>query len=129
MNRTIKAIMAHTVPSERRRQTSPTRIGRLVAEWQEGLGTISGYAARKLRLSFAPDHSFQRMKALILLMSALVGAMNLAACSRRSLQAAPAAPEVLVQEAATQDVPVYREWIGTIDGSEKGIFARAFPAT
>ena len=27
-------------------------------------------------------------------------------------------PEVLVIEAGTRDVPVYREWIGTIDGSE-----------
>jgi membrane fusion protein (multidrug efflux system) len=27
-------------------------------------------------------------------------------------------PEVLVMEAGTRDVPVYREWIGTIDGSE-----------
>ena len=118
MNRTMNAIMADAEPSEGRRQTSPAQIGRLVAEWQEGLGTISGYAARKLRLSFAPGHSFQRRKALTLFMSALIGAMNLAACSRRSSQAAPAAPEVLVQEAATQDVPVYREWIGTIDGSE-----------
>src|SRR3954462_13385406 len=31
-------------------------------------------------------------------------------------QAAP--PEVLVTEAAAREVPVYREWIGTIDGSE-----------
>jgi RND family efflux transporter MFP subunit len=29
-----------------------------------------------------------------------------------------APPEVLVMDAATRDVPVYREWIGTIDGSE-----------
>ena len=28
------------------------------------------------------------------------------------------APEVLVTEAAARDVPVYREWIGTTDGSE-----------
>lgn len=27
-------------------------------------------------------------------------------------------PEVLVMDAATRDVPVFREWIGTIDGSE-----------
>ena len=33
-----------------------------------------------------------------------------------AIQAAP--PEVLVAEAAARDVPVYREWIGTIDGSE-----------
>ena len=25
---------------------------------------------------------------------------------------------MLVQDAATRDVPVYREWIGTLDGSE-----------
>ena len=31
---------------------------------------------------------------------------------------APPTPEVLVVEASTKDVPVYREWIGTIDGSE-----------
>jgi membrane fusion protein (multidrug efflux system) len=30
----------------------------------------------------------------------------------------PAPPEVLVTQAAARDVPVYREWIGTIDGSE-----------
>ena len=30
----------------------------------------------------------------------------------------PPPPEVLVTEAATRDVPVYREWIGTLDGSE-----------
>src|SRR5215813_12957795 len=33
-----------------------------------------------------------------------------------TVQAGP--PEVLVTEAAARDVPVYREWIGTIDGSE-----------
>ena len=50
-------------------------------------------------------------------------AMGLAAicpvsCGKKeeAVQAAP--PEVLVAEAAARDVPVYREWIGTIDGSE-----------
>jgi len=33
-----------------------------------------------------------------------------------AVQAAP--PEVLVTDATARDVPVYREWIGTIDGSE-----------
>jgi membrane fusion protein, multidrug efflux system len=38
-------------------------------------------------------------------------------CSKQeAVVAAP--PEVLVMEAPTRDVPVYREWIGTIDGSE-----------
>ncbi len=38
-------------------------------------------------------------------------------CSKEETVAA-APPEVLVMPAATRDVPVYREWIGTIDGSE-----------
>jgi len=41
------------------------------------------------------------------------------ACQRKeSPKAAASPPEVLVTEAATRDVPVYREWIGTLDGSE-----------
>ena len=58
------------------------------------------------------------MKSITLLPCGLIGALNLAGCSRKSPQAGPTAPEVLVIEAATRDVPVYREWIGTIDGSE-----------
>ena len=58
------------------------------------------------------------MKSITLVTCGLIGALNLAACSRKSPQAVSAAPEVLVIEAATRDVPVYREWIGTIDGSE-----------
>jgi RND family efflux transporter MFP subunit len=38
-------------------------------------------------------------------------------CSKKETAAA-APPEVLVMPAATRDVPVYREWVGTIDGSE-----------
>jgi RND family efflux transporter MFP subunit len=45
----------------------------------------------------------------------LVGALN--GCGKTEIAALPP-PEVLVMEAATRDVPVYREWIGTIDGSE-----------
>ncbi|MFL6513922.1 MAG: efflux RND transporter periplasmic adaptor subunit [Chthoniobacterales bacterium] len=37
---------------------------------------------------------------------------------KKEEQVALAPPEVLVTEAAARDVPVYREWIGTIDGSE-----------
>jgi RND family efflux transporter MFP subunit len=58
------------------------------------------------------------MKSITLLTCGLIGALNLAGCARKSLQPGPAAPEVLVIEAATQDVPVYHEWIGTINGSE-----------
>ena len=44
-------------------------------------------------------------------------AICLSGCGKEEA-AAPPPPEVLVMEASTQDVPVYREWIGTIDGSE-----------
>jgi len=43
----------------------------------------------------------------------------LASCQKPdAVKAAPPVPEVLVIEAGTKDVPVYREWIGTLDGSE-----------
>lgn len=44
---------------------------------------------------------------------------SLAGCGHDSdKKTAPPPPEVLVIEAAARDVPVTREWIGTIDGSE-----------
>jgi membrane fusion protein, multidrug efflux system len=58
------------------------------------------------------------MKSITLVTCVLIGALNLAACSRKSPQAGPPTPEVLVIDAVTRDVPVYREWVGTIDGSE-----------
>jgi RND family efflux transporter MFP subunit len=42
---------------------------------------------------------------------------GLSSCSKQEA-VVTAPPEVLVIPAATRDVPVYREWIGTIDGSE-----------
>ncbi len=44
----------------------------------------------------------------------------LPACKRddAAKKATPPPPTVLVIPAATRDVPVYREWIGTLDGSE-----------
>jgi membrane fusion protein (multidrug efflux system) len=42
---------------------------------------------------------------------------GLVSCGKKEAASA-APPEVLVMPAATRDVPVYREWIGTIDGSE-----------
>jgi RND family efflux transporter MFP subunit len=51
------------------------------------------------------------------LIPAVLAAGLLSGCGEKeTVQAAP--PEVLVTAAAAQDVPVYREWIGTIDGSE-----------
>jgi RND family efflux transporter MFP subunit len=43
--------------------------------------------------------------------------VSLNSCSKKETTTV-APPEVLVMEAPTRDVPVYREWIGTIDGSE-----------
>jgi membrane fusion protein (multidrug efflux system) len=40
------------------------------------------------------------------------------ACQREEAAAPPPPPEVLVLAAPVRDVPVYREWIGTLDGSE-----------
>lgn len=47
-----------------------------------------------------------------------IGAFLFPACERQEEAKALPPPEVLVAEAGTRDVPVYREWIGTIDGSE-----------
>lgn len=48
---------------------------------------------------------------------AVVAMVGLSGCGKEETVAV-APPEVLVMAAATRDVPVYREWIGTIDGSE-----------
>ena len=46
-------------------------------------------------------------------------ALLCAACKPEDAsQAPPPPPEVLVAEAATRDVPIYREWTGSLDGSE-----------
>ncbi|WP_086151582.1 efflux RND transporter periplasmic adaptor subunit [Cellulosimicrobium sp. KWT-B] len=50
-------------------------------------------------------------------LSAVVAIGAFTGCGKTEVASAPP-PEVLVLEAATRDVPVYREWIGTIDGSE-----------
>jgi membrane fusion protein (multidrug efflux system) len=48
----------------------------------------------------------------------VVSIASLTGCSKKDEIAAAPPPEVLVMPAGTRDVPVYREWIGTIDGSE-----------
>src|SRR6201996_403432 len=51
----------------------------------------------------------------VLLLSAI--SFQLASCSRSSAGAGePAAPEVEVATVQQKDIPVYREWIGTLDG-------------
>ncbi len=47
-----------------------------------------------------------------------VALFALPACRREEASKTPTPPDVLVTAAATRDVPVYREWIGTLDGSE-----------
>jgi membrane fusion protein, multidrug efflux system len=48
-----------------------------------------------------------------------IAALLFSACKREgATKAPPPQPDVLVLPAATRDVPVYREWIGTLDGSE-----------
>ena len=42
----------------------------------------------------------------------------LGGCSREDSARELPVPEVLTVEASTQDVPIYREWIGTLDGVE-----------
>lgn len=58
------------------------------------------------------------MKTIISITCMLTAALSFAGCSRKVSQAGPPAPEVLVIEAVTRDVPVYREWVGTIEGSD-----------
>lgn len=52
------------------------------------------------------------------LIALATGALLFPACERNESPTAPPPPDVLVTTAATRDVPVYREWIGTLDGSE-----------
>jgi membrane fusion protein (multidrug efflux system) len=47
-----------------------------------------------------------------------LGVLTFPACENKDETKALPPPEVLVTDAATRDVPVYREWIGTLDGSE-----------
>jgi len=56
-------------------------------------------------------------KLSILIPLGVLASIGLTGCGEKEV-AAPPTPEVLVIDAPTRDVPVYREWIGTIDGSE-----------
>jgi len=66
--------------------------------------------------------SFQSMKTPTRFTAGVValaiGAVLFPACERKEEAKALPPPEVLVTEAGTRDVPVYRDWIGTLDGSE-----------
>jgi membrane fusion protein (multidrug efflux system) len=55
--------------------------------------------------------------AILLAVIVVAATSGLTACGKKET-ATVGPPEVLVLEAPTRDVPVYREWIGTLDGSE-----------
>jgi len=61
----------------------------------------------------------QPIHRIFALIATSVSLCALPACNRQeAVKEPPKPPEVLVIEAGTKDVPVYREWIGTLDGSE-----------
>jgi membrane fusion protein (multidrug efflux system) len=65
------------------------------------------------------DHFMTKMNRRVpaVVVAAVLSALT--ACSPSEKNAGPPAPpEVLVIAAAARDVPVYREWVGTLDGSE-----------
>lgn len=47
-----------------------------------------------------------------------LGGLVVTACDHTDAPKALPPPEVLITESRTQDVPLHREWIGTLDGSE-----------
>lgn len=79
-----------------------------------------GFAPPEMNIATNPTDNLMRSHRLFLLFLPVSAAgliLSLTGCGKEE---APVAgpPEVLITEATAQDVPVYREWIGTIDGSE-----------
>jgi membrane fusion protein, multidrug efflux system len=60
----------------------------------------------------------QRHHLTLGLVALAIGVLIFPACKREEAPKALQPPDVLVIDAATRDVPVYREWVGTLDGSE-----------
>ena len=60
----------------------------------------------------------QRHHLTLGLVALAIGVLIFPACKREEAPKALPPPDVLVIDAATRDVPVYREWVGTLDGSE-----------
>ena len=48
----------------------------------------------------------------------LAAAFLLSSCGKVEIPKAPPPPEVLVTPAVARDVPIYRDWVGTLEGSE-----------
>jgi membrane fusion protein (multidrug efflux system) len=61
--------------------------------------------------------AIKQVSAILTAIIVVAATSGLTACSKEET-ATVGPPEVLVTEATTQEVPVYREWIGTLDGSE-----------
>ena len=60
----------------------------------------------------------QRHHLTLGLAAVAIGVLIFPACKKEEAVKALPPPDVLVIDAATRDVPVYREWVGTLDGSE-----------
>jgi membrane fusion protein (multidrug efflux system) len=65
-----------------------------------------------------PTRIRQRLHFTLGLVALAIGVLIFPACKREEAPKALPPPEVLVIDAATRDVPVFREWVGTLDGSE-----------
>ncbi len=57
------------------------------------------------------------VKELSVLLASLLAAAVLSGCSEKKEAAAPPPPEVEVVSVVQRDVPVYREWVASLDGS------------
>ncbi len=51
------------------------------------------------------------------LLMGLLAALFLAACEGKKAPVAPPPPDVLVADVSQRDVPIYQEWVGTLDGN------------
>ena len=63
----------------------------------------------------------RRQAAGLLLVVALLMVAALAGCSQEQKAAAPAVPVVAVAPVAQRTVPLYREWVGALDGSVNAV--------
>ena len=74
----------------------------------------------EMNISSEQTAKIPHLSRLFVLLLALPAAGLITGLTGCGKEEAPVAgpPEVLVTDATAQDVPVYREWIGTIDGSE-----------
>ena len=64
------------------------------------------------------NHSMHR-KSIVGKALALTVTMSVLGCEKKTAETGPPAlPEVLVTQVVSADVPVIREWVGTLDGSE-----------